>query len=76
MKLQTNTVVPGEWVIIEDGAPAPTNLAIQYVHFGNIRVPAYIDGRNLMFRCPEAKNSDTAIVSIRGLQLGTVKILR
>ena len=76
MKLATTSVRPNNWVIIEGAAPSSTDLSTQYVKLNDQEIPAFVDGKNLLVRCPDFKDRGTVTVSVRGISLGSVEISR
>jgi len=74
MRLETTSVEPGDWVIISNAAPDEKDLSLQFIRFGDKKYPAYVDGRNLMIRCPPIKNATKAKVFIHGKEIGVVQI--
>jgi len=76
MKLSTLSVRPGDWIVIEGGAPNQADLSPQYVYLNSKAYPAFVDQDNLILRCPQLGDRATADVAFNGVTLGTVQILR
>lgn len=76
MKLETSTVKPGDWIVIAGAAPASTDLTPQLVKLNDKEIAAYVDGKDLLLRCPDFKDRSTIDVSIRGITLGRIEISR
>jgi len=76
MKLETTTVKPGDWIVVAGAAPSSTDLTPQLLKLNDKEIPAYVDGKNLLVRCPDFKDRSTIDVSVRGLLLGKVEISR
>lgn len=76
MKLVTQAVVPGDWIIIEKGAPDSSDLSPQYVRLNGKEYPGFIDNDDLIVRCPPATGRSTVEVVFNGRTLGRVEVIK
>ena len=74
MKLLTNTVVPGDWIVVQDAAPAATDLNTQYIEIDSKKYPAFVDGNSLRIRCPRTNKDLSSKLSVNGKFVGRISI--
>lgn len=74
MKLSSTIIRPGELFIIRGAAPKTTDFSPQYILIGKYRLPAFVDGSDLVTRCSKDIVKGSYPVTVNGAELGRVVV--
>lgn len=72
MILFNKVVNRGEWIITKESALDNFDLSTQYISLGEYKLPAFVDGRDLIVRCPQDIPSGSYSVTVNGAELGRI----
>lgn len=74
MKLATTVVSPGQLVVVKDGAPKSNDFSNQYIVIGGYKLPAFVDGTDLIARCSKEIPKGSYPVTVNSEGLGRVLV--
>lgn len=70
MKLEKTYVEPGEWLVVKDAAPR--DLRDVELSLNGEKYPAFVEGRDVMVRCPDLPLDAQVRVAVNGSDVGRV----
>ena len=74
MRLATSIIAPGNLLAIRDAAPKSNDFSPQYVTVGKLKLPAFVDGKDLVVRCPKDIAEGSYPVTVNGAELGRIVV--
>ena len=63
-----------ELFTVKGAAPKPTDFSDQYIDVGNVRLPAFVDGNDLIARCNDSVAPGEYPVTVNGAELGRIVV--
>jgi len=71
MRLASENVAVGDWITVVDANPDP--IETTYLIVGTSSLPVYVDGQDIMVRCPPLQKGKYTI-SYSGYSLGEISV--